>query len=248
MQEFGEDFDGPDNVGDGAAAGEIRNNMIETLEDGAGDGKASELLEDFVDKVTRIEVGGDEDVGLASDLIGFGIGSFGMVFVKADAGVNGGVELHFASNEDVAVGESFKGVLDSVDCSVFAATAKSREREHGDARWVGEEFFGGSISLLDDFSELIGCGVFASGHIGEEVEFGVAAHDGEAGESLIGLLGIGVDVHRKVIATSEDDVASRVRDAGDHGVGGAVLDHLAGAMEIGCGEGFDFGPGRGMML
>lgn len=105
MEELGEDFDGPDNVGDGAAAGEVGDDVVETLEDGAGDSEAGELLEDFVDEVTGVEVGGDEDVGLAGNLAGFGVDR-GRAFAETDAWIDGGVELHFSGNEEIAVIES----------------------------------------------------------------------------------------------------------------------------------------------
>jgi len=104
-EEGGEDFDGPDDVGDGAAAGEVGNDVVEALEDGAGDSEAGELLEGFVDEVAGVEVGGDEDVGLTGDLVGFGAHG-GLAFVEADAGINGGVKLHFSGDEEVALVES----------------------------------------------------------------------------------------------------------------------------------------------
>lgn len=160
--------------------------MVETLEDGTGNGEAGELLEDFVDEVARIEVGGDQDVGLAGDLVGFGVGQR-LTFVETDARIDGSVKLHFSSDEDIAVRERRQSFLDEVDSRVFAAAAESGEREHGDARVVGEKFFGGSVGLLDDFVELVRSGVLTSGHVGEEIKFVVAAHDDETGESLVGL-------------------------------------------------------------
>lgn len=45
-----------------------------------------------------------------------------------------------------------------------------------------------------------------------------------------------------MFAASEDDIAGRMFDASDHGVGGAVFDHLAGAREVGGRQGSNFGP------
>lgn len=45
-----------------------------------------------------------------------------------------------------------------------------------------------------------------------------------------------------MFAASEDDIAGRMFNAGDHGVGGAVFDHLAGASKIRGGKGSNFGP------
>lgn len=70
MEEGREDFHGPDDVGGGAAARKVGDDVVETLEDGASNSEARELLEDFVDEVARVKVGGDEDIGLASDKIG----------------------------------------------------------------------------------------------------------------------------------------------------------------------------------
>lgn len=78
--------------------------MVEALENGAGDSKAGELLEYFVDKVAGVEIGSDEDVGTASNLVGFGVGNK-LVLVDPDAGVDGGVKLHFSGDEKVAVFE-----------------------------------------------------------------------------------------------------------------------------------------------
>lgn len=45
-----------------------------------------------------------------------------------------------------------------------------------------------------------------------------------------------------MFAASEDDIAGRMFDASNHGVGGAVFDHLAGASKIRGGKGSNFGP------
>ncbi len=77
--------------------------------------------------------------------------------------------------------------MHKVDGFVVAATTKGREREKGDTGFFvcGEDGGCGNISLLDDFNELIVIGVFASGHIGEKVDFAVTLHDGKTGESVI---------------------------------------------------------------
>lgn len=248
FNEFGEDFDSPDDVGDGAAAREVGDGMVKPLKDRSGDGEAGELFKDFVNKVAGIEIWGDEDISLTGDLVGFGVSVLGMVFVESDAGINSGVELHFSGDKDITLGEARKSFLDNVDSNISAAAAESREREHGDAGLVGEEFLGGSVGLLDDFSELIGGGVLAGGHVGEKVEFGVATHDNEAGESFVRLLRLWVGRHLEIVATSKDDVAGAMFDAGDHGISGAVLDHLAGGSEVGRGNSLNLGPGGGKML
>ena len=248
FNEFGEDFDSPDDVGDGAAAREVGDGTVKPLKDRSSDGKAGELLKDFVNEVARIEIRGDEDVSLTGDLVGFGVGVLRVAFVETNTGIDGGVELHFSGDKDIAFGEACKSFLDNVDSSIFAAAANGREREHGDARSIGEEFFSGSVGLFDDFSELIGGRVLAGGHVGEKVEFGVATHDNEAGESFIRLLRLGVGRHLEMVAAGKDDVAGTVLDASDHGIGGAVLDHLAGGSEVGRGNSLDLGPGSGKML
>ena len=248
FNEFGEDFDSPDDVGDGAAAREVGDGTVKPLKDRSSDGKAGELLKDFVNEVARIEIRGDEDVSLTGDLVGFGVGVLRVAFVETNTGIDGGVELHFSGDKDIAFGEARKSFLDNVDSSIFAAAANGREREHGDAWSIGEEFLGGSVGLLNDFSELIGGRVLAGGHVGEKVEFGVATHDNEAGESFIRLLRLGVGRHLEMVAAGKDDVASTVFDAGDHGISGAVLDHLAGGSEVGRGNSLDLGPGSGKML
>lgn len=82
--------------------------------------------------------------------------------------------------------ERRQSFLDEVDSRVFAAAAESRKREQGNARAVREELPGGKMGLLDDFAELIGGGMFTSGHVGEEIKFVVPSHDDETGESLVG--------------------------------------------------------------
>lgn len=98
-------LDGEEDVGDGAAARKVGDGEVEALEDGAGDGKTGELLEGFVKDIAGIEVGGDEDVGLAGDMGEVGIirwsvsGPFGGLF-GGDGRVEGGVELHFAVDKE----------------------------------------------------------------------------------------------------------------------------------------------------
>ena len=248
FNEFGEDFDSPDDVGDGAATREIGDDMVKPLKDRSGDGEAGELFKNFVNKVAGIEIRGDEDVSLTGDLVGFGVGVLRVAFVETNTRIDGGVELHFSGDKDIAFGEARKSFLDNVDSSIFAAAANGREREHGDARSIGEEFFSGSVGLFDDFSELIDGRVLAGGHVGEKVEFGVATHDNEAGESFIRLLRLGVGRHLEMVAAGKDDVAGTVLDASDHGIGGAISDHLAGGSEVGRGNSLDLGPGSGKML
>lgn len=140
FDEFGEDFDSPDDVGDGAAAREVGDGTVKPLKDRSSDGKAGELLKDFVNEVARIEIRGDEDVSLTGDLVGFGVGVLRVAFVETNTRIDGGVELHFSGDKDIAFGEACKSFLDNVDSSIFAAAANGREREHGDARSIGEEF------------------------------------------------------------------------------------------------------------
>lgn len=56
--------------------------------------KTADLLKSFVEKVTGIEVGGDEDVGLAGD------GGIWELF-GGDGRIDGGVELHFSVDGEV---------------------------------------------------------------------------------------------------------------------------------------------------
>lgn len=248
FNEFGEDFDSPDDVGDGAAAGEVGDDMVKPLKNRTGDSEAGELLKDFINEVARIEIGGDEDVSLTGDLVGFGVGVFRVAFVEANTGINGGIELHFSGDKYVAPGEIRKSFLDNVDSSIFAAAAEGREREHGDARFIREEFLGGSVGLFDDFSELIRGRVLAGGHVGKKVKLGVATHDNETRESFVRLFCLGVGCHLEMVAAGKDDVASAVLDASDHGIGGTISDHLASGSEVGRGNSLDLGPGSGKML
>lgn len=98
------------------------------------------------------------------------------------------------------------------------------------------------MGLFDDFVELLAIRMFAGCHVGEEIEFVVSSHDDKTRESLIRFFGFGVGRHRKIIAASKYDIAGGVFDPGDHGVCYSVFDHFAGSVEIGGGEGSDFGP------
>lgn len=131
------------------------------MEEGAGGGVAGEAFEGLVEEVAGVEIGGDEDVGVASDL---GIWEF----FGGDVGTEGGVELHFAVDEEVGTLESFKNGMDEVDRGVVAAAAVSRKGEEGDAGRFGEDFLSGSGGLEDDVGELVFSWVFAGGHVGEE--------------------------------------------------------------------------------
>lgn len=99
------------------------------------------------------------------------------------------------------------------------------------------------MGLFDDFAELVGGGVFAGSHVGEEIKFGIATHDNEAGEGFVRLFGLWVGHHGESITTGKNDITSRMRNASNHSVGSAILDHFASGIEAGSGDGFDFGPG-----
>ena len=114
FDEFGEDFDSPDDVGDGAAAREVGDGTVKPLKDRSSDGKAGELLKDFVNEVARIEIRGDEDVSLTGDLVGFGVGVLRVAFVETNTRIDGGVELHFSGDKDIAFGEACKSFLSIV--------------------------------------------------------------------------------------------------------------------------------------
>lgn len=95
----------------------------------------------------------------------------------ANSRVNGGVKLHFSVNfnHGMVVSELVKDFTPKVDGRVFAATTISREGKQGDAWFVGENVAGGSVSLFDDFYHLRNGGMFAGGHVGEEVGFWCSA-------------------------------------------------------------------------
>ena len=69
---------------------------MEALDNRAGTGEAAEALERFVEEVAGVEIGSDENVGLAFD-------GAGGEFFGGNLGVDGGVELHFAVDEPVGV-------------------------------------------------------------------------------------------------------------------------------------------------
>lgn len=69
----------------------------------------------------------------------------------------------------------------------------------------------------------------------------LAFHDGETRKGLIGkrrgwLERRGVGGHAKVVAAGEDDVAGRIVDTGNHGIGGARDEKVAGGFEVGGGD------------
>ena len=120
LGEVGHGADDAVDVTLGGAAGEVGDRAIKTLENRADGSGAGELLHGFVEDVAGVEVGADEDVGAAGD---GGVGGF----FGADFEVDGGVELHFAVDEDV--GGLFFNVCDGsagdVDSGIFAAGAES---------------------------------------------------------------------------------------------------------------------------
>ena len=169
-------FDGPDNVGDCTATGKFGDDVVEALKTWASDSETSKMFKSFVDEVARVKVGCNKDVGLTSDLIGFRVWK-GLALVETDARIDGGIKLHFSSDSNVAISESSESFLNDVDSGIFASAAECGEGEHGDTMLGWKEFLGRRMSLLDDFVKLFGAGVFAGGHVGEKVEFGVAAHN-----------------------------------------------------------------------
>ena len=73
------------------------------MKNGTGGSEAGEMFEGFVENVTGVEVGGDEDVGATGDT------RLGELFL-ADVGVDGGVELHFSVDYDVGAEKRVRAV------------------------------------------------------------------------------------------------------------------------------------------
>lgn len=88
------DFDSEGDVCDSTAAGEVGDRVGEALQDGAGNGVSADLLESFVEEIAGVEIGRDEDVGLAGD------GGIWELF-GGDGRIDGGVELHFSVDGEV---------------------------------------------------------------------------------------------------------------------------------------------------
>ena len=101
------------------------------MNEGAGDDKTAELLEGFVEDVARIEIWGDEDVGLALEGAGRG-------FLVGDDRINGGVELEFAIDKPVwmVLLDLVDDVVDFGEVEVLAARSVSGVGEHGDSGLV----------------------------------------------------------------------------------------------------------------
>lgn len=204
------------------------------MENRAGNGEAAELLEGFVEEVAGIQVGGDENVSVAGDG-----GIWG--FFRANARVHGGVELHFSVDKNALFAEKGNDFLSQSNKIVATAATESRKRKEGNTRFVSEEGFRGVVSLPDDVDELRLCRVFAGGHVGKEISLGGGVfrsgslHDGEARKGRI------IICHAEMIAAGENDIARRIIDSGNQGVGGAGFDKCAGFVEILGGEGFDRG-------
>ncbi len=74
--------------------------------------------------------------------------------------------------------------------------------------------------------------MFTSGHIGEEIEFLIALHNGKTGESFAR--------EAKVLFARKNDIARRIINTSDHRVGLTGLDHGAGSGEVGGVESGDF--------
>ncbi len=105
--------------------------------------------------------------------------------------------------------------------------------------------------LVDDLEELGFCGVFAGGHVGKKEGFGVARgglafHDSETGEGFIGERGIrlverGVGRHAEVISAGKNYIARGIVNTGDQSGCGVRAKGVAGGLEVGGGDGGDWG-------
>lgn len=217
MSEADDSLDREGDIGGSAATGEVGNGEIETLKDGASDRVAGKAFKSFIEEITGVEVGGDEDIGAASN------GGTRELFC-GDGRVDGSVELHFAVNEDTRVSKSGFGILHEINRGVVATATVGGEGKESNARFVGEDFLSGEIGLEDNFLELLDVRMFAGGHVGEEI--GRAArffHDGEARKSVIsswdGGDKAGRWAHAQVFVTGENNFARRIINASNQGVG-----------------------------
>ena len=138
-----------------AAAREVGERTVETLDNGAGYVEATELFERFVENIAGIEVGGNKNVSLALQ------GTFGG-FLGGDFRINRGVKLHFAINNPVGVIllDLFDDEMDFVKIGIFAAGAIGGVGEHGNLGLTTSVVLEGDGGVFDDYVELFLCGEF----------------------------------------------------------------------------------------
>ncbi len=135
-------------VFNGAAAREVGERTVETLDNGAGYVEATELFERFVENITGIEVGGNKNVSLALQ------GTFGG-FLGGDFWINRGIELHFAVDSPIGVIllDLFDNEIDFVEIGVFAAGAIGGVGEHGDFGLIIGVILESGGGVFDDYVE-----------------------------------------------------------------------------------------------
>ena len=133
----------------GAAAREVGERTVETLDNGAGYVETTELFKRFVEDVAGIKVGSNKNVGLALQ------GAFGS-FLGGDFRIHGGVELHFAVDNPVGVilFDLVDNEIDFVKIGIFSAGAIGGVGEHGDFGLTTSVVLEGDGSIFDDYVEL----------------------------------------------------------------------------------------------
>ena len=159
------DADVAEDVFGGATAGEVVDGFGHALDDGAEGGGAAEALDQFVADVAGLEVGEDEDVGVALD------GAAG-VLLQGDGGDDGGVGLDFAVDHGVelefleaGLGEA-GGLGDLVDEFVLGG-ALGGEGEEGDLGLLADEGAEGAGGGQGDVDHLLGGRAGVDGAVGE---------------------------------------------------------------------------------
>lgn len=159
---FNNYVEGEFGIFDSTATREIGERLIKTLDNGTSNSEIAELFEGFVEDITRIEVGSDEDVGFA------GNGGSGGLFAS-NAGVNCGVKLHFAVDDIVGVVFADFGddVINLFEIRVFATRAVGGVGKHGDFGSLASVFYESLCGVFDDGVELVGGGELVNAAIGE---------------------------------------------------------------------------------
>ena len=194
-----------------AAAGEVVDGGVQTLQDGAVSGEAAQTLGDLVADVAGFDAGEDEGVGVA------GHGGAGELEL-ADLGGDGSVELHLAVDGDV--GSHFLGDGGGVTAQTHGsalAGALGGEGENGHLG-VDAEDLGGLGGLHDHLGQLLGGGL---GHVAFLVHAVLVA-----------------DVDGAVAHGQQLFVALQNEAGGDEGGAGLGLDELqSGTHGVGGGVG-----------
>src|SRR5574344_1688450 len=216
-----------DDVLGAAAARQVVHGLRKALEVRSDRIRPAEALRDLVSDVAGVEVGEDEDVGVALDRAI-------RVLQLAGCGDDRGVELHLAVHRDARLGEprlrELDGLLDLLD-ELSGGGALGGEGEIRDARLVSGEVLVRLRSGEADVDELLGRRIGIHGAVAER-EHAVARRGGLAKvEDEAARRGLDALLCAQRMERRAEHVARRGDRAGDESVAAPELDHHAAEVD-----------------